>query len=46
MSIERERARAMWFWLADPTNQKTLALIGGEVSLVVGAGMGGFQVHA
>jgi hypothetical protein len=27
----------MWLWLADPTNQKTLAFIGGGVSVVVGA---------
>ncbi len=27
----------MWLWLTDPTNQKTLAFIGGGASVVVGA---------
>jgi hypothetical protein len=28
-------ALAMWFWLSDPANQKTLAFVGGGVSVVV-----------
>jgi hypothetical protein len=33
----------MWLWLADPTNQKTLAFIGGGASVVVGAAWAVFK---
>jgi hypothetical protein len=33
----------MWLWLSDPANQKTLAFIGGGISVVVAAAWAVFK---